>query len=210
LLKVGFGTLFVRTKRSMIELEAGVPTALEYPASLKIRGFAIKGGARPGYRFEPSEREGSYRLTIFAAGEHELLISAITRSGHTVIDRLHAIVHLGPHALAPLEPPVYQRDEAKVRAWPQPDPIPVDYERVLDEELPREDSSTMSPSERIALQQKDRLEKDSDEDVMFLDAEEPPVEEDLTLLDPSDSISRAEASLLKLAVVLNTDDDDLK
>jgi hypothetical protein len=212
LVKVGFGTLFVRPRAdSSLEMEAGVPSSLEYPGSLKIRGFAIKGGGRPGYAFEPRDQEGSYSLTIFSPGRFQLLISGVTRSGHTVIDRVEVVVRDGPDALLPWEEVEPVRDEAKVEAWPKPAPIPIDYERVLDLDEPprREDSGTMlSSGERISRQQRDALTSASEETVEFLDDEEPPPEADLGL--PSeDALSRAEASLLKLAVVLNTEDDDI-
>jgi hypothetical protein len=213
LLKAGFGTLFVRPKKRSLDLEAGVPETLEYPAGLKVRGFALKGGGTPGYRFEPGDREGRYVLMIFAPGRYRLLISALTRSGHTVIDRFDAIVRDGPRALPPHAIEERIRDAGKVEAWPKPEPIPVDYSRMLEEEAPapRADSSNMlSAGERIARQQREHLELAAEETIEFVDALEPPAEEDLGIVDPEDTLSRAEASLLKLAVVLNTDDDDLK
>jgi hypothetical protein len=212
LLKAGFGTLFVRPKKKSLDLEAGVAVHLEYPSGLKVRGFAIKGGGRPGYRFEPTETEGRYLLMIFSPGEYRLLISALTRSGHTVIDRFDAIVSDGPRALSPLSAEEPARDAAKVEAWPKPEPVPVDYSRLLEDEAPPqgEDSSNMlSSGERISLQQRDHLELAAEESVEFVDALEPPREEDLGIVDPDDMLSRAEASLLKLAVVVSTDDDDL-
>jgi hypothetical protein len=212
LLKAGFGTLFVRPRKRSLDLEAGVPETLEYPAGLKIRGFAIKGGGVPGYRFEPDAREGAYTLMIFAPGRYRLLISAITRSGHTVVDRFDAVVRDGPRALPAFAMDEPVRDAEKVDAWPKPEPIPVDYSRMLEDESParREDSSNMlSSGERISMQQRDHLEVRAEERVEFVDAIEPPQEEDLGIVDPDDTISRAEASLLKLAVVLSTDDRDL-
>jgi hypothetical protein len=220
LLKVGFGTLFARSKKKepVLELEAGVPHELHYRPGLKIRGFALKGGGRPGYRFQPGASEGLYTLTIFVPGRHQLLISALARSGHTVIDRLDVLVREGPHALPPLEEPTPERDEAKIAAWPKPAPIPIDYERVLDEEDPkRADSGTMlTTSERISLQQRDALTQAADETVQFIDAEEeetfeepPPEPVQAELVNTEDTLSRAEASLLKLAVVLGTGPTDL-
>jgi hypothetical protein len=211
LVKVGFGTLFARpTIESVLELEAGVPSTLEYPESLKIRGFAVKGGARPGYKLEPGDAEGRYTLTISSPGRYRLLISAVTRSGHTVIDRLLVEVRDGPAALVPRFEEATVRDEAKVEAWPKPTPIPLDYEQVLDGDDPHKHQDTLlSIGERISLQQRDALPHASPEDVQFVDAEEPPIEEDLGLVDRDDALSRAEASLLKLAVVLNTEDEDI-
>jgi hypothetical protein len=80
---------------------------------------------------------------------------------------------------------------------------------VLDGDDPHKHQDTLlSIGERISLQQRDAITQTTD-DVQFVDAEEPPLEEDLGLVDRDDALSRAEASLLKLAVVLNTEDDDI-
>lgn len=205
--KVGFGRLFARPKaqRNLV-LEAGVAGLLEYPSHLKIRGFALEGGGQPGYRFEPALDEGRYHLTIQAAGKYRLLISGTTRSGYTVIDRIDVLVKDGPKALPPRSQPMPPRDEAKVRAWPQPTPLPIDHRRVLDEETQPEDESrsVLSSSEIISMQQRERLAVLAEEEVAFVDAEEPIVE--IT----EDTLSRAEASLLKMAVAVSTGEEDFR
>ncbi len=214
--KVGFGTLFVRPKKSLLELEAGVTSLLTYPESLKIRGFAIKGGDRPGYRFEPHNVDGQYALTISAPGRYHLLISGVTRSGHTVIDRIDTLVRDGPHAIHVLPEPEPIRDAAKVDAWPRPEPIPIDFERLLDrDDASRQDdsSSVLSSGELVSRQQMGALRVAADErsfEIVDAPARVPPEKAAPPSDDPKDALSRAEASLLRLAVAVGTDDADVQ
>jgi hypothetical protein len=97
------------------------PLALTYKAELKVRGFAVVGGARPGYRFEPSG-EGTYTLRIDTPGRYTCAVSCLSRTGQVVIDRLELRVRAGAGARAPLPldeglPP---RDPDKIAAWPVP------------------------------------------------------------------------------------------
>lgn len=204
--KVGFGRFFARPKsQRTLVLEAGVAGPLEYPSHLKVRGFALEGGGQPGYRFEPALEDGRYHLTIQAPGRYRLLISGATRSGYTVIDRVEVLVKDGPAALPPRTPERPPRDEAKVKAWPQPTPLPIDHRRILDEETePEESRSVLSSSEIISMQQRERLAVLAEDDVAFVDMEEPLVE--IT----EDTLSRAEASLLKMAVAVSTEEEDFR
>ncbi len=158
--KVGFGRLFspaTGERGTTLRLDAGEPFTLVYPAELKIRGFALVGGGRPGYAFEPATEPGRYRLTIDTAGRHSLLISALTRSGHTILDRLEAVV--SGEAGVPAErreeaPP--PRDEAKVRAWPIPAAPRLDPRELLDDEEVKSSSGLLTAAERIRRQQLDK------------------------------------------------------
>jgi hypothetical protein len=66
------------------DLVANVPVALRVPDGVRIRGFALKGGPRPGYAFEPAEP--GYRLVIQSEGTFEVMVSAITRDGWLQVD----------------------------------------------------------------------------------------------------------------------------
>lgn len=59
---------------------------LSYDPELRIRGFALRGGPRPGYRFEPVEPSGHYRLTLDTEGRFEAMVSAISRDGWLCVD----------------------------------------------------------------------------------------------------------------------------
>lgn len=163
--KVGFGRLFADVPRDATRpllLIAGEPTTLTYPPQMKVRGFAIRGGARPGYRFEPGAEPGEYALTVDSGGEFVLLISALVRSGHTIIDRLHVQV-----AGEPREPDEHERaerDEAKIAAWPIPIPAPIDPREVLDEPEHEDDPSLMRSSEIVQKQQLGALRGPKGED----------------------------------------------
>jgi hypothetical protein len=97
------------------------PLVLSYKAELKVRGFAVVGGARPGYRFEPCG-EGAYTLRLDTPGRYTVAVSCLSRTGQVVIDRLELRVRAGLDARAPLPldeglPP---RDPDKIAAWPVP------------------------------------------------------------------------------------------
>ncbi len=67
---------------------AGVPLTLRYDPTLRVRGFAIKGGTRPGYLFEPTEPPGTYQLVFLSAGTFEVLLSAISKDGWLLIEQV--------------------------------------------------------------------------------------------------------------------------
>ena len=90
--RVERGTLFARSNsesdEATFETQVGQPIELDYDETLRIRGFALKGGERPGYLFEPLERSGAYQLVFLSAGSFLVLVSAISRDGKLVIDEL--------------------------------------------------------------------------------------------------------------------------
>lgn len=161
--KASFGRLFHNlsdgTER-VILTDTGTPLILEYPEELKIRGFAIAGGGRPGYTFEPHVEPGKYRLHLQTSGRYTVLVSALGRGGHTLIDRLtvkvraRTIKDLG----LPLETSYYpERSAERVAAWPIPEPRPIEPE---EDDAPGQASGpagALSTGERVRLQQLDAL-----------------------------------------------------
>ncbi|MEQ8281072.1 MAG: hypothetical protein RMA76_36855 [Deltaproteobacteria bacterium] len=163
--KVGFGRLFADVPRDAsrpLLLIANEPTLLSYPAQVKIRGFAVRGGDRPGYRFEPAAEPGTYALTVHAGGEFAFLVSALVKSGHTIIDRLHVQVAGEPRELPADTWP--ERDAEKVAAWPIPTPPPIDPREALEPHAEEVDPSLMSSSQIIQKKQMGALRGPKGED----------------------------------------------
>ncbi len=108
-----------------VRMRPGAEVLLKHDPSLRVRGFALEGGPRPGYRFEPVDPPGTYRLSIDEPGEFRALVSAISRDGVIGLDRVS----------------VWVDAEA-------PDPA----ECVLDPEtLPPADMATAQPEQRRGL-----------------------------------------------------------
>lgn len=72
--------------------KAGVPMLLRYEETLRIRGFAIKDGRRPGYLLEPTDPPGTYQLVFLSAGTFEVLLSAITKDGWLLIEQVEFVI----------------------------------------------------------------------------------------------------------------------
>lgn len=145
--KFGFGRFFQRTEHERLETDTATALILEYPAELKIRGFALKGGGCPGYTFEPADEPGRYRLQIDSPGRFIFLVSCITRTGHTLIERLEVDVRaIAGEAPAPSDAALYPpRDRKKVAAWPMP-PVPaLDPFEAMDVERERAERSGVTP-----------------------------------------------------------------
>ena len=67
--KVELGSFFSQdAAEKTLKAVSGTPIVLEYEPSLRIRGFAIKGGGQPGYMFEPVDPPGTYHLTFPVRG----------------------------------------------------------------------------------------------------------------------------------------------
>ena len=92
------GRFFTSSTSSRYRVRAGEVIPLTYPPELKIRGFAIKGGDRPGYLFEPTDPRGTYALTFQNAGTFHVLISAIARGRALLIEELVCEVEAGDAA----------------------------------------------------------------------------------------------------------------
>ncbi|MFZ9889733.1 MAG: hypothetical protein ACO3JL_19735 [Myxococcota bacterium] len=58
-------------------LYAGHPVQIPVPKSLRLKSFALLGGARPGYEFFPSSKAGHYTLQIDTAGTYTLALLAV-------------------------------------------------------------------------------------------------------------------------------------
>lgn len=92
------------------EAKAGEAIPLSYPSDLRIRGFAIKGGDRPGYLLEPTEPVGTYKLVFLTAGRFEVLISAIGKDGCVYLEEFECRIE--PGADAP-EPSALEKERAR-------------------------------------------------------------------------------------------------
>lgn len=82
------GRFFTSSASSHYEAKAGETIHLSYPPDLKIRGFAIRDGARPGYLLEPTDPKGTYALTFQSAGRFDVLVSAIGKGGALLIEEM--------------------------------------------------------------------------------------------------------------------------
>ena len=95
-----------------------IPLLMTVDESMVVKGFAIKGGGRPGYCFEPGPSLSTYALTIEQPGRYNLLMSARTPSGDTLVDRLQVRILGAATGIPTLTTP---RDEAQLAAWPMPE-----------------------------------------------------------------------------------------
>jgi len=113
---------FIQRDSEAILMDTDRPALLTYKEELKVRGFAVLGGAQPGYRFEPASA-GTYRLEILTAGRYTLATSCLSKTGQIVIDRLEVTVRAGSRALPrrPIDADLPARDAEKVAAWPVPE-----------------------------------------------------------------------------------------
>lgn len=149
--KAGFGTIFRRNNEDKRELTAKVNEDLwlDYPESLKVRGFALKGGGCPGYVFEPGPEPGRYRLVFHTPGRFEVLLSATNRAGYTMVDRVRVEVRdaKGRKFETPVrEARVYpERNEERIARWPWPEVKPMDPRALLEEPGESQGSSRASP-----------------------------------------------------------------
>lgn len=188
--KAGFGRLFAdvpRGEHRALVLIAGEPTELRYPAGMKIRGFALRGGGRPGYRFEPAEDDDAYTLRIDAGGTYTVLVSGLLRSGYTVVDRIEVEVA----GDLPLDDAVeIARDEEKIAAWPVPIPPPIDPRALVEERAARDDAGLLSPRELVHRQQIGALRGPKGEAIEAVDAsaDYPTFDEPLDELPPLETL----------------------
>lgn len=59
------------------KLYAGHSVQIPVPPDTRIKAFALLGGARPGYEFHPSKKEGYYTLLIDTPGDFEFALFAV-------------------------------------------------------------------------------------------------------------------------------------
>ncbi|MBI2376939.1 MAG: hypothetical protein HYV07_23265 [Deltaproteobacteria bacterium] len=84
--KISTAKFFANVPKEGYEGVAGEPILLRYPQDLRIRGFAIVGGDKPGYLFEPTDPPGTYLLTIGQPGTYTVMVSALARGGMLSIE----------------------------------------------------------------------------------------------------------------------------
>jgi hypothetical protein len=101
LTKVTAGTFLASRPVEGYKGKAGTPIILKYDADLRIRGFAIKGGAKPGYLLEPIDPPGTYQLTFATPGSFVVILSAMTKNGQLCLEEF--AVEVAPGDTAALE-----------------------------------------------------------------------------------------------------------
>ncbi|MBK8012312.1 MAG: hypothetical protein IPK13_13265 [Deltaproteobacteria bacterium] len=173
--KTGFGrVVFVDAPgdERPYRLERGKASTLRYSRALKVRGFAILGGGRPGYRLTPlATADDAIALTIERDGQYSLLLSAITRTGFTIVDRIDVNVGPGidarantdvdvsagvmrhPTELAREEGVLCERCEDAIMAWPKPTEPSFDTLALIREMLGPAGRARLMSSEEIVLRQ---------------------------------------------------------
>lgn len=93
--KLQRGTFLSTTGPRGYDAKTGETIPLAYPADLRIRGFAIKGGDRPGYLLEPSDAPGTYKLVFLTTGRFDVLISAISKDGRVLLEEFECRIAQG-------------------------------------------------------------------------------------------------------------------
>jgi hypothetical protein len=79
--RVSTASFLSATPAGGYKAKAGVPLKLAFEATLRIRGFAIKGGEKPGYLLEPLDPAGTYHLTFGSPGAFTVMMSALDKIG---------------------------------------------------------------------------------------------------------------------------------
>lgn len=97
--KVQQGKFFSRAGDGCYRARAKEPIRLSYDPEVRIRGFALKHGPRPGYLFEPIDPPGSYQLIFFEPGRYTVLISGIKKDGWLLLDELACEITPGDDTL---------------------------------------------------------------------------------------------------------------
>ncbi|MCB9654630.1 MAG: hypothetical protein H6729_10930 [Deltaproteobacteria bacterium] len=149
-------------------LRRGMAQTIRYNRNLKLRGFAIRGGGRPGYRFAPIPgTDDAVSLTIERHGNYAIMLSAITRTGFTIIDRVDIRVAADSDSdadadaqsnanIAHEEGVLRSRDAQAIEAWPYPAEPRFDTLALIREMLGPAGRARMLSSEEIVLRrQKD-------------------------------------------------------
>ena len=137
-----------------------LPLFLTVPEDVTVRGFAVKGGARPGYCFEPGPQRSTYALTLGLPGQYELLMSARDPTGDTLVDRIKVRV-LGPVAGPPARP---ARDAHLVAGWPIPEIAPRFDPSDASEDTLQDTSGIIDPAELARRQRSDAMAGPKGED----------------------------------------------
>jgi hypothetical protein len=93
------GPFLTSSKTGAYEGETGKPIVLTYDPKLRIRGFALADGPRPGYLFEPVDPPGTYHLIFQSPGSFKVLVSAIAKNGHVLLEELEVNVKQGDQSI---------------------------------------------------------------------------------------------------------------
>ncbi len=96
--KLQRGTFLSSTGPQGYDAKTGETISLAYPEDLRIRGFAIRGGQRPGYLLEPTDDLGTYKLVFLSPGRFEVLISAIAKDGRVLLEEFECRIKQGKAA----------------------------------------------------------------------------------------------------------------
>lgn len=95
------------------KLLAGVPFAIEVPKDVRLKSFALLGGARPGYEFAPGKDEGKYTLLVDTPGRFKFALLAATltqlgriqkESGEGILEIFDVVVNAMDKKGEPLSP----------------------------------------------------------------------------------------------------------
>ncbi len=137
-----------------LTLSPDLPLSLTVPEDVMVRGFAVKAGVRPGYRFEPGPERSTYALTLSTPGRYELLMSARRPSGDTLVDGLQVRV-LGP---VPVASPTPFRDAERIARWPMPSlPRPAAFAAGIEEEETIDGGGGLDPHELARRRRDDAM-----------------------------------------------------
>ncbi len=93
-LRISRGTFLTSSTPDGYRAKAGEVIHLTYDPGLRIRGFALKDGAQPGYLLEPGEPAGHYDLVFLSPGDFTVLMSAIGKDGHLHLETFEC--HIEP------------------------------------------------------------------------------------------------------------------
>ncbi|GEM_PF-2543306 len=93
--KVSTARFLAATPVEGYKIKAGVPLKLTYDPTLRIRGFAVKGGLKPGYLLEPIDPPGTYHLSFATPGSYGVMLSALSKDGQLRIEEFTVDVSPG-------------------------------------------------------------------------------------------------------------------
>ncbi len=93
--RVRRGSFLTCTAADGYRAAAGQRIRLSYDPLLRIRGFALKGGGRPGYLLEPVAPPGHYDLTFLSPGTFTVMMSAISKGGELLIETFECRIEPG-------------------------------------------------------------------------------------------------------------------
>jgi hypothetical protein len=111
--RVTQGRFLTSSKPEGYEGQTGVPIVLTYDPKLRVRGFALRGGERPGYLLEPVDPPGTYHLVFDSPGHFLVLISAIDKAGELRIEEFEVDITRGARRLE--EETAVRRERASER-----------------------------------------------------------------------------------------------